>query len=116
MAWVVRKRGDATWVELRLECEDRTTTWGWSPTEATAEHFAATLRVPSALAPDGTQELTGRRYVHERWTLMLHKEVGPPRWVWPHVGLWPRRDRISALIGWGFTAYHAMLSWKRDAE
>lgn len=42
------------------------------------------------------------------------KEVGPPPWRFPHIGIWPWRDKqvgISAVIGWRSTAYRLFVLW-----
>lgn len=63
----------------------------------------------------GTEEWTS----HFRWIgpvrYLAYKEVGPPPWRWPKIGVQPWRGKnhpcVRFIVGWRSTAYALVVMW-----
>ena len=46
--------------------------------------------------------------------VMAYKEVGPPPWRWPRIGVQVSEDRrfVRLIVGWRSTAYALCLLWR----
>lgn len=81
--------------------------------ESIAADLARSDDLARQLQADGVQ--SWRSYY--RWAgplkVKVAKEVGPPPWRFPRIGVWFKRRPagVSAVIGWRSTAFRLFLLW-----
>lgn len=91
----------------------------WQDEESIQADLDRSDALAAQLLADGVQSW----HSHYRWIgpvkVKVAKEVGPPPWRFPRIGVWPWRDRhvgFSALIGWRSTAYRLFMLWAPKAS
>lgn len=83
--------------------------------ESIERDFEQSFAHVEAMAAEGTKEWTSHMRTWGRLRWMAYKEVGPPPWPWPKVGIQPSDDRhfVRLIVGWRSTAYALCLLWRR---
>jgi hypothetical protein len=104
--------GERTTV-TRARANQRVTV-GLRPGETPADvedEFARSFDFGNRLAVDGTESWHSRY----RWLgpvkIMAYREVGPPPWRWPRIGIRRAGRFVRFIVGWRSTAYGLCLLW-----
>lgn len=90
---------------------------GLRPDESPADvepEFDRSFAFADRLRAEGTEAWTS----HYRWLgpfkVLAYKEVGPPPWRWPRIGIQPWRGKhpsVRLIVGWRSTAYAVVVMW-----
>lgn len=70
------------------------------------QDFARSFALGDRLLADGTQAWHSKFQRLGPVRVMAYKEVGPPPWRWPRIGIQPNGWRfVRFIVGWRSTAY-----------
>lgn len=75
------------------------------------DDIAASLRLTDELLSNGTQAWDARYRWFGPIKFMAYKEVGPPPWRWPRIGIQPNGRFVRLIVGWRSTAYALCILW-----
>lgn len=83
--------------------------------ESVEQDFASSFALGERLLADGTQEWRSHQRRWGRLKVMAYKEVGPPPWRWPRIGILSNGWRfVRFIVGWRSTAYALCVLWGRS--
>lgn len=85
----------------------------WQTEEDIAAEFARSHDLAGRLLAAGVHSWRA----HYRWwgpmKVLAYKEVGPPPWRFPRVGIRRRSRSVRFIAGWRSTAFGVLFSWQR---